>query len=854
MAKILRKFTTIPSHLYVDRNADSQLINIIEEMDRPGYILVARQMGKTNLLINAKRKLQSENNVYAYIDLSNVFANEKDCYRNIIDMVIASNEDLFSEISPIIEKERSEQELPPHKEHLKELRKLLKAVDDKIVIILDEIDALRTAEYSDKIFAQIRSTYFARTTFPELEKLTYILSGVIEPSDLIKDRNKSPFNIGEKIYLDDFSFSEHCTFIEKSQLNISESISKEIYNWTNGNPRLTFDICSEIEDLNGNGITKEDLETLIKNKYLKTYDVAPIDHIRELVKGNKTIRKAIREINNGNTELSDSLKKKLYLYGIISSDFDSTKINIKNKVIQLALSNDWLNSLDKDNADLFTLGQEKINEGEFKVAISYLEEYVSNAENITSRNKNLSLYKIGFAYYKLSDFPNALEAFKKTEFKTDKDFQFYYYSNAAYIGVTYFALYKYADGAQYLEKVIDEYQQGYPYRHALLNLSSYYSKIDVDKALELYIKLKKHLYIDVDDLTESEILRLKASVRYNICDLLNRKGLVKEAKQELEKAKKYDIKTFTPTLLLKEFILDGSSNIEILKTIVEQIISNEITFEDSIYSAKFSENTLFSILLQLFFFKEMDLFDKLIDYSTETLFKKTRTKFELLLIISSISSNKKISIEICELIISEEGLINDDKILLFTYRSLSLLTFNNGNHLKYFSNYLKLFKDLSFEIKHEDLNAFAYAIKKNSDLGRISDALSFCNIISARFDNIDDDLRFEGLIIYYWYSHLYFRLKDRTSAIKYAEMTLEIITRSKKKNNSSIDEKGLNEIKDQMIRIKKASISGIPIIRKERKYGRNEIVKVRYLDGNQVSGKYKKYEADIIAERCKIID
>ena len=60
MEKILRKYTTIPNHLYVERNADKQLKNIIEEMERPGYVLVSRQMGKTNLLFNAIRKLENK--------------------------------------------------------------------------------------------------------------------------------------------------------------------------------------------------------------------------------------------------------------------------------------------------------------------------------------------------------------------------------------------------------------------------------------------------------------------------------------------------------------------------------------------------------------------------------------------------------------------------------------------------------------------------------------------------------------------------------------------------------------------------------------------------------------------------
>ena len=40
-AKALRATTIIPDHLYVDRDADRQLEAIIDDMGRPGYVLVA---------------------------------------------------------------------------------------------------------------------------------------------------------------------------------------------------------------------------------------------------------------------------------------------------------------------------------------------------------------------------------------------------------------------------------------------------------------------------------------------------------------------------------------------------------------------------------------------------------------------------------------------------------------------------------------------------------------------------------------------------------------------------------------------------------------------------------------------
>ena len=246
MERILKKYTTIPQHLYIERNADFQLRSIIEDMQRPGYVLVARQMGKTNLLVNAKRTMENETRLFVYVDLSNPYKDEQECFRSIINNIIEVNFEIFEQIYGKIQDIRAKN-LPAHNEYLRSLVVILKHYVGDLIIILDEIDALKSAEYSDNIFAQIRSNYFSRTNFTELERLTYILSGVIEPTELIKDKNKSPFNIGDKIYLDDFTYEEHNTFIYKSKLSISKEISEELFEWTNGNPRLTFDICSELE-------------------------------------------------------------------------------------------------------------------------------------------------------------------------------------------------------------------------------------------------------------------------------------------------------------------------------------------------------------------------------------------------------------------------------------------------------------------------------------------------------------------------------------------------------------------------------------------------------------------------------
>src|SRR5207302_751774 len=79
----------------------------------------------------------------------------------------------------------------------------------KLVIFIDEIDAVRSLRFStDEFFAGIRQLYNHRTEDIALTRLTFCLMGVASPSDLIRDTRTTPFNIGRRIELADFAETE----------------------------------------------------------------------------------------------------------------------------------------------------------------------------------------------------------------------------------------------------------------------------------------------------------------------------------------------------------------------------------------------------------------------------------------------------------------------------------------------------------------------------------------------------------------------------------------------------------------------------------------------------------------------
>lgn len=409
MPKRLTPATIISKAFYVERAADRQLREVIDGMGRPGYILVARQMGKTNLLLNARRELESPDLLFVYIDLSNRIEQLEAYFSLVLNTA-------FSVHPRLLEASGLGSSTPSNLsafEFERLLRKILHNYPGRLVFVLDEIDSLAAYPFSDRIFSQIRSMYFSRTNFPEYSRVTYVLSGVAEPNDLIKDRNVSPFNIGEKIYLNDFTSSELDLFLYKAGLDLQSETKERLMLWTRGNPRITWDVCSEIEtalELKQE-INPEAVDSIVSRLYLTAYDRPPVDHIRSLAETDREIRNAIGLIRKGaGSHVSDRVKNKLYLAGITnlqsSGGLGGVDLSIKNPIIEAALSEKWLNDLERQSQGLLIQARTSIEEKLFDSAIAQYEQYLLDHE---IENGSRDAYRLGAAYFSTQKYVKASE-------------------------------------------------------------------------------------------------------------------------------------------------------------------------------------------------------------------------------------------------------------------------------------------------------------------------------------------------------------------------------------------------------------------------------------------------------------
>ncbi len=407
MSRILQPVTIIPGELYVERAADRQLRGIVEGMGRPGYVLVARQMGKTNLLLNARRTLERPDFLFVYVDLSTRLESLEQYFALLLNTAHAVHPQLFNSLStPNF----------PRDDYSAAtfdgiLRGILRDYRGKLAFILDEIDSLANYSFSDRVFSHIRSMYFSRANFPDYGRVTYILSGVAEPSELIKDKNVSPFNIGQKIFLNDFSEQEFGYFLQKAKLHVSREVADRIFYWAGGNPRITWEICSEVEALlEARSVTAADVDEITSSLYVTAFDRAPVDHIRTLAQTDREIRAAIRSLRSGHvSEISDKVRSKLYLAGITrmqSEGASGTTLKIKNKVVDVALSERWLQDVERQSRSILQLARENYEENLHEPAVAFFEEYLNDHE---IEPGSTDAYRLAVSYFSTRRYERAID-------------------------------------------------------------------------------------------------------------------------------------------------------------------------------------------------------------------------------------------------------------------------------------------------------------------------------------------------------------------------------------------------------------------------------------------------------------
>src|SRR5262249_16752205 len=127
---------------------------------------------------------------------------------------------------------------------LAQIAETAEAINQKVVIVLDEIGALPST-LATEFFSVVRSVYTSRQTLPFWQHLTFIIAGAFNPKELIQDRTVSNFNHDQRVPLQDFSPLQVQQLVVHLALpnDITQAVAERIYYWTSGQPYLSQRLC-----------------------------------------------------------------------------------------------------------------------------------------------------------------------------------------------------------------------------------------------------------------------------------------------------------------------------------------------------------------------------------------------------------------------------------------------------------------------------------------------------------------------------------------------------------------------------------------------------------------------------------
>jgi hypothetical protein len=195
----------LDSRLYLVRPTDDEFHTAVRRQDSIVLVKGARQTGKTSLLARGLQRARSCGARVLLTDLQSLNASQ-----------LATPEAFFLALArwivlqldpPVLPPAAWDPEYGPNLNFELFLRRFVLSGEEPIVWGFDEADRLFTCDFGGDVFGLFRSWHNKRSLDPEgpWSRLTMAIAYATEAHLFISDLNQSPFNVGTRLSLGDFT-------------------------------------------------------------------------------------------------------------------------------------------------------------------------------------------------------------------------------------------------------------------------------------------------------------------------------------------------------------------------------------------------------------------------------------------------------------------------------------------------------------------------------------------------------------------------------------------------------------------------------------------------------------------------
>lgn len=331
----------LDSSVYIERDADFKCQSYLRQQ-KYIRIIEPRQQGKTSLAIRLHQKLNFDSSCFSYIDAEGLSSDsEMHWYNDLSYRLVAELNNHIPLANLAINFPQNSSDWRGYLFEICRILKREKGDNWSWNIVVDETGSI-PPDWGEKFFCILREIHNIRHITPGIKNISFIFMGAFNPNQMIRNKNNSPFNVAEPVYLNDLDIGQLKVLVKFLNLesDIHTEITNRLYYWTGGQPYISQKICAYLWDLDTTHLSSKSVDDTVERFF-----VEDINHLHRIFEDLETypdynLIGRVSQVINSRVKFFPSTDETLlilgHVIGLIKADQDGY-CKIRNRIYERAL-------------------------------------------------------------------------------------------------------------------------------------------------------------------------------------------------------------------------------------------------------------------------------------------------------------------------------------------------------------------------------------------------------------------------------------------------------------------------------------------------------------------------------------